>query len=71
MLSLIAEFPCSTVHGDTRYKRDHLFQVDWIIEEIKGMTYKSAFLVRWLQNKDLNNISLKGSRIIIFGISKE
>lgn len=71
MLPLITEFSCSAVHRDTLYKCNHLFQADLVIEEIKRIPYKAAFLIRWLQNKDLNNISINASRIVIFGISKE
>ena len=42
-----------------------------VIEEIKEIPSKVAFLIRWLQNKDLNNISINGSGIVILGISKE
>lgn len=45
--------------------------MDLVIEEMKGIPYNAAFLIRWLPNKDFNNINIERSGIVIFGISKE
>lgn len=42
-----------------------------VIEDIKEIPSVVAFLIRWLQNKDLNNISINGSGMVVWGISKE